>query len=49
VEALALAGTGAGPTSTVGAAGGCVDLLSHPPAKVTTNDAARALRVLRIT
>jgi hypothetical protein len=43
--ALAAAGTGAGPTSTVGAAGGCDDVLSHAGAKVTTNEAARALRV----
>jgi hypothetical protein len=46
--AAALAGAGAGPTSTVGAAGGCDVLLSHPPTKVTTNEAARARRAWRM-
>jgi len=40
--AVAAAGDGDGPTSTVGAAGGCDGLLSQPDANVTTNDAASA-------
>jgi hypothetical protein len=44
----AVLATGVVPTSTVGVAGGCVALLSHPAAKVTTKDAARAFFEERI-
>jgi hypothetical protein len=41
-DALDTDGAGAAPTSTVGAVAGAVLLLSHPAAKVITNDAASA-------